>query len=360
MKIPKSYEYLSMKLQESTTNDDDSNTPVELDISYASASREIDLGAIHHTCVIKEVDFPDKSIEEGKDVSKEGFETDTIDKPLEINNIPGALYGPITKEIFKDHDCTEERKDQFETEIIDTVIERREFPDAFYDPNTNEVMKDPVVIPNGESYERSDIIEQRGDDIEPTYKLYPNRALLAIITETVKLSGDSIEAGMKRLSKTIQTSMNQFISNYDFQPLPDAYYCPITFDLIHFPVIDAEGYTFEKVAIEACIQQNGKSPITRTSLSKEDLYDNHAITALLDEEKGKSVENIHPSIRNFIDAVPPEAPQNRNTSQVIVEVHHFPITSEELEEQRLIMRCNIFIITIGIFLTVIIITAMTL
>ena len=336
-----------MKLQESTTNNDDPNTPIEPDISHVNASREIDVGAIPHTCVIKEEDFQDISTEEGKDVSKEALETDTIDKPLEINNIPDALYGPVTKEIIKDHDYTEEEKDQFETQIIDTVIERREFPDAFYDPNTNEVMKDPVVIPNGESYERSDIIEQRGDDIEPTYKLYPNRALLAIINETTKLSGDSIEAGMRRLSKTIQTSMNQFISNYDFQPLPDAYYCPITFDLIHFPVIDAEGYTFEKVAIEAWIQKNGKSPITRTSLSKEDLYDNHAITALLEGEKGKSVENMHPSIRDFIDTVPPEASQYCNTSPVVVEVYTFPITPEELEVQRLRRRNHNLITAIG-------------
>jgi len=99
-----------------------------------------------------------------------------------------------------------------------------------------------------------------------------------------------------------------------------------------------KGYTFEKVAIEAWIQKNGKSPITRTSHSKEDLYDNHAITALLEEEKGKSVENMHPSIRNFINAVPPEAPQYCNTSPVALEVYTFPITPEELEAKRLRRR----------------------
>ena len=125
---------------------------------------------------------------EGKDANKEAFETDTIDKPLE------ALYGPITKEIVKDNDSKKEIKDRFEVETIDTAIERREFPDAFYDPNTNELMKDPVVIPNGDSYERSNIIEQRGDDIESECNLYPNRALLAFINETAKLSGNSIEA----------------------------------------------------------------------------------------------------------------------------------------------------------------------
>jgi len=328
-------ENLSIVVHGKATNDDDPDTPVEPDISDTGSAEEAKLAEILDRGAREEIEFQDNStsVEEETDVRNEAFRTHAIGTAIEATSIPDASCGPIIKEIMKDHcptqEATDERKDRFETETIDTAIDVREFPDAFYDPNTNELMIDPVVIPNGNSYERSAIMEQQGDDIESGYKLYPNRALIAVINETVKLSGDSIEAGMRRLSKSIQTSMRQLISNEDFRPLPDVYYCPITFGVIHFPVIDAEGYTFEKVAIEAWIQKNGKSPITRTPLSKEDLYSNHAIAALLEEEKGKSVENMHPSIRNFIDADPPEAPRNLPLSAV--EIHNFPITPEDLE-----------------------------
>jgi len=59
---------------------------------------------------------------------------------------------------------------------------------------------------------------------------------------------------------------------------------------------------------------------------------------------------MHPSIRNFINAVPPEAPQYSNTSPIVVEVHNFPITPEELEAQRKIMRNHNLITAIGFFL----------
>jgi len=252
-----------------------------------------------------------------------------VTEEIEFNDNPNSNFNHIEEKI-------DESKAVFETDTIDTDMESQDFPDAFYDPFTKELMKDPVVVPDGNSYERSAIMEARGYDIESSGTLYPNRALLAVINETVRLSGDSFEAGMRRLSKTIKTSMRQLISRDDFRPLPDVFYCPITFGLIHFPVIDAEGNTFEKVAIEAWIQRNGKSPITRTPLSKEDLYDNHAITALLEIEKGKNAENMHPSIQNFISSSPPEAPDLPpiNFPPNPAEVQTFPITPEELEERR--------------------------
>jgi len=51
---------------------------------------------------------------------------------------------------------------------------------------------------------------------------------------------------MKRLNKTIQTSMGQLLDisailTKEFLPLPDVYYGPITISLMHDPVIDPEG-----------------------------------------------------------------------------------------------------------------------
>jgi len=198
----------------------------------------------------------------------------------------------------------------FETKAADTSpIDERKFPDAFYCPITKKIMEDPVVIPDGNSYERSAIMEQERNNIDFSSKLYLNRALLTVISETVDLSTDSSKTGVNRLNKTIKVGVKQQLtSKKEFLPLPDVYHCPITLGLIHDPVIDPEGNTFEKVAIEAWIQKNGSSPITRTSFSKEDLYCNHAITALLGEEKGKSAESMHPSVRKFKEEAPPQVP----------------------------------------------------
>ena len=71
--------------------------------------------------------------------------------------------------------------------------------------------------------------EQGQDDIESGNKLYSKRALLGDTNKTVKLSGNSLEAGTILLITPIQISMKQLISNDELRPLPNAYYCPITF-----------------------------------------------------------------------------------------------------------------------------------
>mmetsp|Transcript_23801 Transcript_23801/g.28088 ORF Transcript_23801/g.28088 Transcript_23801/m.28088 type:complete len:296 (+) Transcript_23801:50-937(+) len=213
-----------------------------------------------------------------------------------------------------------------DNDSIDVQIQ--EFPDTFYGPITMKIMEDPVVTPDGISYERSAIMQLRGDDIESAGKLYPNRALLSVINETVELNGDSFMPVMKKLNKTINTSMRQLLNisaipTKEFRPLPDVYYCPITISLMHDPVIDPDGNTFERVAVEKWINENKSSPITRTPLSTNDLYCNRAITTLLEIEKGKSVGNMHPSIRKFIQEAPPEAT-----------TFDYPTTPQGLEDRR--------------------------
>jgi hypothetical protein len=70
---------------------------------------------------------------------------------------------------------------------------------------------------------------------------------------------------------------------------------------MHHPVIDPEGYTFERVAVENWIRINGNSPITRAKLSIDQLYGNKAIARLLQDEKEKPEHQMHPSIRKWKD-----------------------------------------------------------
>jgi hypothetical protein len=53
--------------------------------------------------------------------------------------------------------------------------------------------------------------------------------------------------------------------------------CPITQDVMREPVIDKEGYTYEKSAILEWLKTNNKSPITRNVISASELIPNRAL-----------------------------------------------------------------------------------
>ena len=207
-----------------------------------------------------------------------------------------------------------------------TATNSHRFPAPFYCPLTKKVMRDPVVaFSDGISYERSAKEDAAAaaaaavhldhpslgvtppDAVASAEKLYPNRALASIIEERVALQGTSMRAGWLRWQKSMRQSMQQvlveksIIPTDQYRPLPNAFYCPITLDLIHIPVIDPEGNTFEKAAIVHWIRANGKSPLSRKRLSEDDLIPNHAMEELLNEEKGRWNDSMHPSIRKWKD-----------------------------------------------------------
>jgi hypothetical protein len=59
--------------------------------------------------------------------------------------------------------------------------------------------------------------------------------------------------------------------------------CAITHELMLDPVIDPDGNSYERRAIESWLQQNGTSPITRSPLSTNDLRPNRALKQAIDE-----------------------------------------------------------------------------
>lgn len=62
-----------------------------------------------------------------------------------------------------------------------------------------------------------------------------------------------------------------------------SFFCPITHALMVDPMIDPDGNSYEKHAIENWIRQSGRSPITRTVLSVDDLRANRALKTAIDE-----------------------------------------------------------------------------
>lgn len=65
--------------------------------------------------------------------------------------------------------------------------------------------------------------------------------------------------------------------------VPDSFLCPLTQEVMREPVVDPEGNTYERSAIEAWLEKNSTSPITRKTLRREDLVPNRALRDVIAE-----------------------------------------------------------------------------
>lgn len=68
--------------------------------------------------------------------------------------------------------------------------------------------------------------------------------------------------------------------------------CPITLERMVDPVIDPDGNTYERSAIENWIRAHGTSPLTRRPLQRDSLQPNRALAALLQRMSLKDTEAI--------------------------------------------------------------------
>lgn len=67
---------------------------------------------------------------------------------------------------------------------------------------------------------------------------------------------------------------------------PSSFYCPLTRKLMTDPVVDSEGYTYERDAIEKWITKSAVSPLTGNSLASGDLKPNRALKVAIAELTG--------------------------------------------------------------------------
>ena len=63
---------------------------------------------------------------------------------------------------------------------------------------------------------------------------------------------------------------------------PNSFYCPITTALMRDPVVDREGHSYEKEAIESWLRRKKTSPVTRSPLRPEDLTPNRGLKEAID------------------------------------------------------------------------------
>ena len=126
----------------------------------------------------------------------------------------------------------------------DTTQDRRQYPTTFYCPMSDRVIQEPVVAPNGISYDKAadtfaTFHSQSIDKTNTTISYYPNRALKSIIEHEVLRNENSIRSKIHSINHIIQSSLGELVEmsalGYEHRPLTNAFYCPITRELIHDP-----------------------------------------------------------------------------------------------------------------------------
>jgi U-box domain len=79
-----------------------------------------------------------------------------------------------------------------------------------------------------------------------------------------------------------------------------SFYCPITGELMIDPVVDSEGNTYERSAIELWIEGHHTSPITRNIITRYDLRPNRSLKNAIEEILASGRE-ILPRIADHIN-----------------------------------------------------------
>ena len=262
-----------------------------------------------------------------------------------------------------------------------------EIPPMCYCPLTQKIMVDPVVNREGDSFERSAVMQRDGaTDTDPTSSsvYYPNRALKAYIEREVERANQEGTVLGKIRSGWDTLVAHSPATLAEHRPVPESFYCPVTLQLIIDPVIDPEGFTYERAAIAAWIRKNHDSPVTRKDLLMSDLYDNNAVLNILLHEAEKPDETIHPSLTQWKEELqsPPEVisieeeqqhvrvnrqnqdDDGRNSNpygipssglvMVIPPGHRdYPMTHEDIERRRRQLQagrclCMVYLVVVGV------------
>ena len=63
---------------------------------------------------------------------------------------------------------------------------------------------------------------------------------------------------------------------------PDAFLCPITYEIMRDPVVVADGHSYERKAIEQWLEKRSRSPMTAKPLTSKALATNHILKSITD------------------------------------------------------------------------------
>ncbi|CAI0449642.1 unnamed protein product [Linum tenue] len=102
---------------------------------------------------------------------------------------------------------------------------------------------------------------------------------------------DGVLPALERLKEVGERARERALSNpagsSSHSLPPNHFVCPILKEVMKEPCVAADGYTYEREAIERWLQENEKSPMTNVALSNKNLLPNYTILAAIVEWKSK-------------------------------------------------------------------------
>ncbi|CAF4946037.1 unnamed protein product, partial [Rotaria magnacalcarata] len=116
--------------------------------------------------------------------------------------------------------------------------------------------------------------------------------------------------------------------------IPSSFLCPITHELMTDPVIDPEGNSYERSAIESWLHQQRNSPITRTQLNMSDLRPNRALRASIEEFRSKQFSSNNTSQISPIATASSQSFDLKVTSSWMNDFTHMSIQPPESDGMR--------------------------
>mmetsp|Transcript_46149 Transcript_46149/g.72216 ORF Transcript_46149/g.72216 Transcript_46149/m.72216 type:complete len:125 (-) Transcript_46149:209-583(-) len=99
-----------------------------------------------------------------------------------------------------------------------------------------------------------------------------------------KREGDSSQADdkLEKRRQKLQELLKRAAEKTQRPSIPECLCCQITFDLMKDPVMTPSGQTYEREAVEAHLNQNGRwDPVTRQALQRYQLVPNKALKSVI-------------------------------------------------------------------------------
>jgi len=111
--------------------------------------------------------------------------------------------------------------------------------------------------------------------------------------------------------------------------IPDEFLCPITTSIMTDPVIGYDGHTYERSAITEWLRTHTTSPITRQSMSVQDLRPNHSLKSMIQRFNATPAVTVVPvQPKKYPPPPKPKPQQQQSQAQVslINNDHYYAIS----------------------------------
>jgi len=98
------------------------------------------------------------------------------------------------------------------------------------------------------------------------------------------------------------------------RPHPPSFYCPISHQCMHDPVILTDGHTYERRHIEQWLQTNDKSPVSGIKLTQTVVFPNHALRNAIEEYFEQVLGDHRLAIKHAISGLQQRGISTNNTT----------------------------------------------